>query len=55
MTKNLFDMEKKYYFATLYFGEDSSKVFISLDQIDELLRRGYVIELINSVRFFVLD
>lgn len=48
-------MEKKYYFAIIHFGEDSSKVVISLDQIDKLLCRGYIVELIENVKFLVLN
>lgn len=48
-------MEKKYYFAIIYFGEDSSKAVISSDQIDELLRRGYVVELIENVKLLILN
>lgn len=48
-------MEKKYYLAILHFGEDSSKVVISLDQIDKFLSRGYVVELIENVKFLILN
>lgn len=48
-------MEKKYYFAIIHFGGDSSKVVISSDQIDKLLRRGYVVELIDNVKLLFLD
>lgn len=48
-------MEKKYYFAIIYFGNDSSKVVISSDQIDKLLRRGYIVELIENVKLLLLD
>jgi hypothetical protein len=48
-------MEKKYYFAIIHFGEDSSKVVISLDHIDKLLRLGYVVELIENVKLLVLN
>lgn len=48
-------MEKKHYFAILYFGESSSKVILSSDQIDSLLDRGYVIELIECVKLLVID
>jgi hypothetical protein len=48
-------MEKKYYFAIIHFGDDSSKVVISSDQIDKLLRLGYIVELIENVKLLVLD
>lgn len=48
-------MEKKYYFAIIHFGDDSSRVVISSDQIDKFLSRGYVVELIESVKFLNLD
>lgn len=48
-------MEKKYYFAIIHFGEDSSKVVISSDQIDKLLSRGYVVELVENVKLLILN
>lgn len=48
-------MEKKHYFAILHFGESSSKVVLSSDQIDSLLNRGYVIELVECVNLLVIN
>ena len=49
------NMEKKYYFAIIHFGDDSSKVVISSDQIDKLLSLGYIVELIENVKLLVLN
>ena len=48
-------MEKKHYFAILHFGESSSKVVLSSDQIDSLLNRGYVVELVECVELLVIN
>ena len=48
-------MEKKHYFAILHFGESSSKVVLSSDQLDSLLNSGYVIELVECVKLLVIN
>lgn len=44
-----------FYLAVIHFGDDSAKLVIRLDQIDGLLRKGYVVELIERVKFLLSD
>lgn len=44
-----------FYLAVIYFGDDSVKLVIRLDQIDSLLKKGYVVELIEHVKFLLSD
>ena len=43
-------MEKRFYYCVVYFGDDFTKVVMTLDNIDSLLERGYVIELVECVK-----
>ena len=43
-------MEKKFYYCVVYFGDDFTKVVMTLDNIDSLLERGYVVKLIQRVK-----
>ena len=43
-------MEKKFYYCVVYFGNDSTKVAMTLDNIDSLLERGYVVQVIQRVK-----
>lgn len=44
-------MEKDYYYAILRFGEDFTKVILTLDQIGSVLRTGHTVEIIERVHF----
>lgn len=44
-----------FYLAVIYFGDDSVKLVIRLDQIDSLLKKGYVVKLIEHVKFLLSD
>lgn len=50
-------MEKQFYFAILHsvVEDESSKVVVASDQLTDLLSRGYVVELIESVKFLTLN
>lgn len=48
-------MKKEYYYAILCFGEDSTKVILTLDQIDSVLRTGHTVEIIERVHFLITD
>lgn len=55
LIKNLFNVMKDYYYALLYFGDDSSKVILTLDQIDSVLKTGHTVEIIDRVYFLITD
>lgn len=44
-----------FYLAVIHFGNDSVKLVIRLAQVDTLLKKGYVVELIEHVKFLVSD
>lgn len=46
---------KDYYYAILYFGENSVKVILTLDQIDSVLKTGHTVEIIERVHFLITD
>lgn len=48
-------MQKEYYYATLYFGDDSVKVVLTLDQIDSVLKTGHTVEIVERVHFLITD
>ena len=46
---------KDYYYAILYFGEDSVKVIMTLDQIDSVLKTGHTVEILERVHLLITD
>ena len=46
-------MQKEYYYAILRFGEDFTKVVLSLDQIDSVLKTGHTVEIIERVHMLI--
>ncbi len=48
-------MIKEYYYAVLRFGEDFTKVILTLDQIDSVLKSGHTVEIIERVHLLITD
>lgn len=46
---------KDYYYAVLYFGDDSVKVVMTLDQIGSVLKTGHTVEIIECVHLLITD